>query len=292
MISECSPHIPSTKKVIEKIKMATGLQSSSGDSGKGHSKFTENKITHGFSLVKGKSLHEMEDFHVAEFRKVESHELGLFAIYDGHLGHSVAHYLQRNLFNNILNEPGFWDDPVSAIMNAYRRTDSTILDKAPDLGPGGSTAVTAILINGNRLLVANVGDSRAVLSRQGTAVQLSIDHEPSNEREAIETKGGFVTRLPGDVARVDGQLAVARAFGDKMLKEHLSSDPDVREEWISENDELLIVASDGLWKVMNNQEAVDLVVKTKDPKAAAKQLTDTALERRSKDDISCIVVRF
>ena len=63
---------------------------------------------------------------------------------------------------------------------------------------GGSTAVTAILISGNQLLVANVGDSRAVLSRNGVAIQLSIDHEPINEIEAIETKGGFVTRFPGE----------------------------------------------------------------------------------------------
>lgn len=229
---------------------------------------------------------------MAEFRKVQSNELGLFAVYDGHLGHSVAQFLQRNLFDNILNEPGFWEDPVKAIMIAYKRTDVTILDKARDLGPGGSTAVTAILINGNHLLVANVGDSRAVLCRHGTAVQLSIDHEPSTEREAIETKGGFVSRLPGDVARVDGQLAVARAFGDKSLKVHLSSDPDVREERVDDGDEFLIIASDGLWKVMGNQDAVDLVRKIKDPKNAAKRLTDAALEKKSKDDISCIVVRF
>lgn len=53
----------------------------------------------------------------------------------------------------------------------------------------------------------------------------------------------------GDVARVDGRLAVARAFGDKTMKEHLSVDPDVREELICDGDELLILASDGLWKV-------------------------------------------
>lgn len=46
----------------------------------------------------------MEDYHVAEFRKVKDHEVGLFAVYDGHLGHNVADYLQQNLFNNILNE--------------------------------------------------------------------------------------------------------------------------------------------------------------------------------------------
>ena len=41
---------------------------------------------------------------VAEFKKIQDHELGLFAIYDGHLGHNVADYLQRNLFDNILSE--------------------------------------------------------------------------------------------------------------------------------------------------------------------------------------------
>ena len=53
----------------------------------------------------------------------------------------------------------------------------------------------------------------------------------------------------GDVPRVDGQLAVARAFGDKNLKVHLSSDPDVLDMNLNETDEVLILASDGLWKV-------------------------------------------
>lgn len=65
------------------------------------------------------------------------------------------------------------------------------------LGKGGSTAVTAILINGEKLVVANVGDSRAVLSKKGVAVQLSIDHEPSKEKRLIESRGGFVSNLPG-----------------------------------------------------------------------------------------------
>lgn len=54
--------------------------------------------------------------------------------------------------------------------------------------------------------------------------------------------------------------------------------------------QFLILASDGLWKVMQNQEAVDFVKKTKDPEVAAKRLTIEALNRYSKDDISCIVV--
>ncbi|XP_020258611.1 probable protein phosphatase 2C 41, partial [Asparagus officinalis] len=96
----------------------------------------------------------------------------------------------------------------------------------------------------------------------------------------------------GDVPRVNGQLAVSRAFGDKSLKSHLRSDPDVTVQDIYSDTELLILASDGLWKVMNNQEAVDLAIKINDPQAAAKQLTAEALDRDSKDDIACVVIRF
>lgn len=134
----------------------------------------------------------------------------------------------------------------------------------------------------------------------------------------------------GDVARVNGQLAVSRAFGDKNLKSHLRSDPDVQSADIGPDTDLLIIASDGLWKVisfslskrfmhleqsllpfffflfsyivhlpsfvifqvMSNQEAVDIARKTKDPQRAAKLLVAESLNRDSKDDISCVVVRF
>ncbi|KAG8080448.1 hypothetical protein GUJ93_ZPchr0007g4495 [Zizania palustris] len=201
---------------------------------------------HGYHLVKGKSKHPMEDCLAAEYRQVGEHNLGLFAIFDGHLGHTVADFLRSHLFDNILSE----------------------------------------------LVVANVGDSRAVISKNGLAKQLSVDHEPNKERQSIEEKGGFVSNIPGDVPRVDGQLAVARAFGDRSLKKHLSSDPDVVEEAIDKNTEFLILASDGLWKVMSNQEAVDEIKDLKDAQAAAKHLTELAVNRKSKDDISCIVVKF
>ncbi|KAF5178407.1 phosphatase 2C family protein [Thalictrum thalictroides] len=94
----------------------------------------------------------------------------------------------------------------------------------------------------------------------------------------------------GDVARVDGQLAVARAFGDKSLKEHLSSVPDVSLEMIDEGTEFFILGSDGLWVVMSNQEAVDSIKEIKDPQVAAKHLAEEALSRKSRDDISCVVV--
>ncbi|KAL0375986.1 UNVERIFIED_CONTAM: putative protein phosphatase 2C 10 [Sesamum calycinum] len=210
--------------------------SGKGSSSRGHVKY-------GFSLVKGKANHPMEDYHVAKFVQFQGHELGLFAIFDGHLGDTVPAYLQKHLFRNILNEEQFWNDPSWSIAKAYERTDQSILTHSPDLGRGGSTAVTAILIN-------------------------------------------------GDVARVNGQLAVSRAFGDKNLKTHLRSDPDVTNAEIDSDTDLLILASDGLWKVMSNQEAVDIAKKIRDPQKAAKQLVLEALNRDSKDDISCIVIRF
>ena len=84
-----------------------------------------------------------------------------------------------------------------SISNAYETTDQAILSHSPDLGRGGSTAVTAILINNQKLWVANVGDSRAVVSRGGVAGQMSTDHEPNTERGSIETRGGFVSNMPG-----------------------------------------------------------------------------------------------
>ncbi|XP_054811287.1 probable protein phosphatase 2C 58 isoform X2 [Prosopis cineraria] len=249
-------------------------------------------ITHGFHLVKGKSAHAMEDYVVAKFKQEKDKELGLFAIFDGHLGHDVASYLQNNLFDNILKQEDFWTETESAVKRAYLITDEKILEQSFELGRGGSTAVTAILINGQKLVVANVGDSRAVISKNGKPKQLSIDHEPSKEKTMIESRGGFVSNIPGDVPRVDGKLAVARAFGDKSLKMHLSSEPDVVVETVEEDTEFLILASDGIWKVMTNQEAVNCIRKAKDAQAAAKRLIEEAVARNSKDDISCIIVKF
>lgn len=71
-------------------------------SGKGRN--NEGGIKFGFSLVKGKSKHSMEDYHVAKFINLRGNELGLFAIFDGHKGDGVAAYLQKHLFSNILKD--------------------------------------------------------------------------------------------------------------------------------------------------------------------------------------------
>ncbi|KAI3439862.1 PPM-type phosphatase domain-containing protein [Psidium guajava] len=278
------------REILHKMKVKAGLSSCLPETGKGKSKASKN-ITHGYHFVKGKSNHAMEDYVVSDFKHVDTKELGLFAIFDGHLGHDVASYLQNHLFDSILGQPDFWTETEAAIRRAYHTTDKEILEKALVLGKGGSTAVTAILI-GQRLVVANVGDSRAVICKNGVAKQLSVDHEPSKEKRLIESRGGFVSNIPGDVPRVDGQLAVARAFGDKSLKIHLSSEPDVAVEMIDDESEFIILASDGIWKVMSNQEAVESIRNIKDAQLAARHLIEEALKRNSKDDISCIVVKL
>ena len=61
-------------------------------------------VTHGYHLVKGKSYHDMEDYVFAQFKQIDDNELGLFAIYDGHLSHDIPDYLKTHLFENIINE--------------------------------------------------------------------------------------------------------------------------------------------------------------------------------------------
>ncbi|CAA0825395.1 Probable protein phosphatase 2C 28 [Striga hermonthica] len=237
--------------------------------------------------------HGMEDYLVATCQKMNGHELGLYAIFDGHSGRQVAEYLKNNLFDNILNEPEFWTNPEEAIKRVFIATDNYILENVVcSAGRGGSTALAAILIDKTKLILANVGDSRAVLCSKGNVKQVTVDHEPMREKKLVESKGGFVSNKPGNVPRVDGQLAMTRAFGDEKVKQHITVEPDVTIEKIDEDTDYIILASDGLWKVLSSEEAVDCIQGLKDEQEAAEKLIKEALSRESKDDISCVVVMF
>lgn len=124
----------------------------------------------------------------------------------------------------------------------------------------GGTTANVVLIQDSILWVANAGDSRCVLSCKGIAIPLSKDHSPEDDEEKtrIEDLGGRVVYCGGSW-RVEGSLSVTRSLGNCSLKKYVSSTPDVIKRGISEDDEFLILASDGIWKVLDAQEAVDVV---------------------------------
>ncbi|KAF0890655.1 hypothetical protein E2562_004169 [Oryza meyeriana var. granulata] len=145
----------------------------------------------------------------------------------GHGGAKVAEYVKQNLFSHLLRHPKFISDTKVAIDDAYKSTDSEFLESDSSQNQCGSTASTAVLV-GDRLFVANVGDSRAIICRGGNAIAVSKDHKPdqTDERQRIEDAGGFV--MWAGTWRVGGVLAVSRAFGDKLLKQYVVVDPEIR----------------------------------------------------------------
>ncbi|KAK8645268.1 hypothetical protein V6N13_119111 [Hibiscus sabdariffa] len=249
------------------------------------------KFSYGYASSPGKRS-SMEDFYETRIDGVNGEIVGLFGVFDGHGGARAAEYVKHHLFSNLIKHPKFISDTKSAIADAYNHTDSEFLKSENNqIRDAGSTASTAILV-GDRLLVANVGDSRAVICRGGNAIAVSRDHKPDqiDERKRIENAGGFV--MWAGTWRVGGVLAVSRAFGDRQLKQYVVADPEIQEEKVDSSLEFLILASDGLWDVVSNEEAVAIVKPIQDPAQAAKQLMQEASQRGSADNITCVVVRF
>ncbi|KAF9452388.1 protein phosphatase 2C [Macrolepiota fuliginosa MF-IS2] len=144
--------------------------------------------------------------------------------------------------------------------------------------------------NSRRVLYcANAGDARGVLCRNGKAVRLTYDHKGSDRQEAkrITDAGGFV--LSG---RVNGVLAVTRSLGDSSMKEFVVGAPYTTETELCGEDEFLILACDGLWDVINDQDAVELVRDILDPQTASAKLLKHALSHHTTDNVTVIVIRF
>lgn len=132
----------------------------------------------------------------------------------------------------------------------------------------GSTAIVAVK-KGNTLYIANAGDSRGVLCRGDTAVALSEDHKPGLERERarIVAAGGFLSEIAG-MCRVNGNLNLSRAIGDLKYKGNtnlkpkdqiITAEPDVKVVDLLPEDKFFVLACDGVWDVMDNQQVVGFV---------------------------------
>lgn len=254
-------------------------------------KSEDGKLSCGYSSIQGKRS-SMEDFFDVKMTKMDGKTVCLFGIFDGHGGSRAADYLKEHLFENLMKHPQFLMDTKLAISETFKKTDTDFLDAQKDtFRDDGSTASTAILVD-NHLYVANVGDSRTVISKAGKAIPLSEDHKPNrqDERQRIENAGGVV--IWAGTWRVGGVLAMSRAFGNRMLKQFVVADPEIQEEGVNEELQLLVLASDGLWDVVPNEDAVSIARAEEDPETAARKLTATAFIRGSADNITCIVVKF
>ncbi|KAK6927110.1 PPM-type phosphatase-like domain [Dillenia turbinata] len=239
----------------------------------------------------------MEDRYSASVDLLGDPKQAFFGIYDGHGGTKAAEFAAQNLHKNIVDEVVRRGDEEirEAIKHGYLKTDEEFLKE--DLR-GGSCCVTALVRKGS-LFVSNAGDCRAVLSRGGVAEALTSDHRPSreDEKDRIESLGGYVDCGRG-VWRIQGLLAVSRGIGDGHLKQWVTAVPETKVLPVDPTYEFLILASDGLWDKVSNQEAIDiarpLCIGVDEPESlrACKSLVNLAAARGSADDISVMLIQL
>ena len=219
----------------------------------------------------------------------------IYAVFDGHGGAAAAEFCVNRMVPLLVSDPAFPLLPVKAISNAFVRTDEEFLAHARSCRPpldDGTTAIAA-LIMGRTLLVANAGDSRAILvHRDGTVEAMSDDHKPNrpDEIQRIKQAGGVV--YFHGVWRVGGVLAVSRAIGDRILKPVVTAQPELKQCTITAGHAFLVLATDGVWDVMTNDDVGAIVSSICDPQEAASRLVMEALDRGSADNITALVINL
>ncbi|KAE8719713.1 putative protein phosphatase 2C 8 [Hibiscus syriacus] len=270
--------------------------------------------SHGSLSVIGRRC-EMEDAVKVElgFMDKGGEKLDFYGVYDGHGGFRVAEECKERLHKLLAeemvedNEKGSGIDWGTTMERCFEKMDEEVNKGRQAEEMVGSTAVVAVVGDG-RLVVANCGDSRAVLSRGGVATALSFDHKPdrADELERVESAGGRVINWNG--YRVLGVLATSRSIGDQYLKPFVICRPEVTVHELTNRDEFLILATDGLWDVVSNEVACRVMrhclngqIRNKssanvaDRNCAAEAtavLVELAISRGSRDNISVVVVQL
>ena len=234
-------------------------------------------------------------------------ETMVFGVFDGHGGKEVAEFVSRHFCAELLRNRSYQQGNFEqALKENFLRMDELlrtpdgikevirISKDLPDSYPveadssllvAGCTAVVALIRN-NAIYVANAGDSRCVLSRDGRAVELSQDHKPDlpGEYDRIVKAGGMV-----DDGRVMGNLNLSRSIGDLEYKKNtaipqkdqmITAFPEIKIDTLGARDEFLVLACDGVWDMLTSQECVSFVrqrIKDKPLQTIAEETLDRCL---------------
>ncbi|CAL8369769.1 unnamed protein product [Gadus morhua 'NCC'] len=283
-----------------------------------------NGLRYGLSSMQGWRV-EMEDAHNAMpgLPAQGMADWAFFAVYDGHAGSRVAHYCSKHLLEHIFSagsgllgtdndSDDSTADPISPVCLTVEAVKTGIrsgflhidehMRSCNGMDRSGSTAV-GVLLSPDHLFFINCGDSRAVLYRNARVCFSTLDHKPCNpqEKERIQNAGGSVM-----IQRVNGSLAVSRALGDFDYKcvdgkgqteQLVSPEPDVFEMVRSpELDQFVVLACDGIWDVMSNEELCEFVRSrlevSHDLERVCNELVDTCLHKGSRDNMSVVLVCF
>lgn len=226
-------------------------------------------------------------------REVETHFFGLF---DGHAGGKCSSHVSVSLANVLAEDSLFVSNLPQALKRSFHTTNEQFLKIAEKMKlHDGSTGIVAI-VRDRKVLVANVGDCRALIISAGRPIQMSIDQKPTNpdEQKRIAALGGTVVYCMG-VARVNRVLAVSRAFGNRTLRQVIRPDAEMMQRDLTLDDEYLVMASDGLWDVLKNKDVCDVCYSPflqQNPQSIADELVQTALMRGTMDNVTCIVVKL
>ena len=216
----------------------------------------------------------------------------LFCLYDGHGGQEVSTYLQNN-FHIFMKEsfPFDLDDPELFFFKLFQNIDMK-LQNLNYFTVGSTASIIYIKIYKSKkyIYTANIGDSRIILIKAREFKRLSYDDRASdpNEFSRITKSGGLIIDN-----RVYGQLMLSRSFGDWELKQYgVICEPHVLEIEICSNDLFIIMASDGIWDVLDEMEIYDMSSKIKNSKEYCDIIVNTAIEKGSTDNISCFVLQL
>ncbi|XP_022697979.1 protein phosphatase 1L-like isoform X1 [Varroa jacobsoni] len=227
-------------------------------------------------------------------------DLYLYGVFDGHGGRAAADYTEKQLFPAILERIRQSTDEIDiASMQDILRQEILRVDEAfikeskKKRDYSGTTCLVAVIL-GDTLIVANVGDSRGVMATdKGRAVPLSFDHKPqqTKEHKRIQDAGGFISF--NGVWRVAGILATSRAIGDHPLKDRnlVTAEPDILTFNLTQQQgSFIVLASDGLWDIFSNEEAIAFVRQRSSLAGAGKELAKRAFEKGSQDNITVLVI--